>query len=123
MNIATQLMTLEDYLNDTDETGTRRELEDGELLIIPPESDRNQRIASFLFAYFLQLGIPFDRVRIGTEIAVSGTRATVRLPDLMVLSEELVEALKGASRSTVLLDMPPPELVVEVVSPGKANED
>lgn len=123
MNIATQLMTLEDYLNDTDETDTRRELEDGELLIIPPESDRNQRIASFLFAYFLQLGIPFDRVRIGTEIAVSGTRATVRLPDLMVLSEELAGALKEASRSTVILDMPPPELVVEVVSPGKANED
>jgi Uma2 family endonuclease len=41
----------------------------------------------------------------------------------MVLSEELATALKGASRSTVTIDMPPPQLVVEVVSPGKENAD
>lgn len=54
---------------------------------------------------------------------VSGTRATVRLPDLMVLSPELKIALQGAIRSTVTIDMPPPQLVVEIVSPGKSNED
>ncbi|NEQ28382.1 MAG: Uma2 family endonuclease, partial [Microcoleus sp. SIO2G3] len=41
---------------------------------------------------------------------------SVRVPDLVVFSEEGVTALEGASRSLVLLDMPPPLLVVEVVS-------
>jgi len=123
MSGATQPMTLEDYLNYDDGTDTRYELEDGELLVMLPESDLNRRIASFLFAYFLRLGIPYYRLSIGTEIAVSDARATVRKPDLMVLSEELVQAMEGASRSTVMLDMPPPQLIIEVVSPGKKNED
>ena len=58
-----------------------------------------------------------------TEIVVSGSRATTRLPDLMVLSEELATAMEGASRSTVMMDMPPPMLVVEVVSPNQENRD
>jgi Uma2 family endonuclease len=41
----------------------------------------------------------------------------------MVLSEELAEALEGSSRSTVTIDMPPPLLVVEVVSPRQENRD
>jgi Uma2 family endonuclease len=118
-----QMMSLEDYFNYDDDTDTRYELEDGELLIMPPESDLNLRIASFLFAYFFQIEIPFYRLRIGTEIVVTGTRATVRLPDLMVLTEELAIALESAIRSTVMMDMPPPQLVVEVVSPGKKNAD
>ncbi|MGH2414734.1 MAG: Uma2 family endonuclease [Microcystaceae cyanobacterium] len=123
MVIAPQIMSLEDYFNYDDDTDSRYELEDGELSVIPPESDLNLRIASFLLVYFAQQGIPFYRLRIGTEIVVSGTRATVRLPDLMVLTEELAIALESASRSTVTMDMPPPQLVVEVVSPGKKNKD
>ncbi|GBF82204.1 Uma2 family endonuclease [Aphanothece sacrum] len=123
MVIATQRMSLEDYFNYDDDTDTRYELEDGELLIMPPESDRNLRIASFLLVYFAQHGIPFYRLRIGTEIVVSGTKTTVRLPDLMVLTEELAIALQSATRSTVTIDMPPPQLIVEVVSPGKKNID
>lgn len=90
---------------------------------MPPESELNRRIATFLFACFLQKGIPPYRLTQKTEIVVSGSRATTRFPDLMVLSEELATALKGASRSTVMIDMPPPELVVEVVSPGKESID
>ncbi|ACK64109.1 protein of unknown function DUF820 [Rippkaea orientalis PCC 8801] len=123
MVIAPQLMSLEDYFNYDDDTETRYELEDGELLIMPPESDLSLRIASFLFAYFIQLGIPSYRLRIGTEIVVTGTKATVRLPDLMVLTEDLAIALQSATRSTVTIDMPPPQLVLEVVSPGKQNKD
>lgn len=122
MVIAPQIMSLEDYFNYEDETGNRYELENGELLTMPPESDLNLRIASFLFAYFAIQGIPSYRLRIGTEIVVTGSKATVRLPDLMVLSEELVIALQSASRSTITMDMPPPQLVIEVVSPGKKIE-
>lgn len=123
MTNTSQSLTLQEYLNFDDHTETRYELVSGKLITMPPESDRNQRIVSLLFAYFLQLGMPSYRVRIGAEIVVSGTRATVRLPDLMVLSPELKIALQGAIRSTVTIDMPPPQLVVEIVSPGKSNED
>jgi Uma2 family endonuclease len=116
-------MTLEEYLNYDDGTDTRYELVNGELVVMPPESDLNQRITTFLLICFSQQGIPPYRLRIGAEIVVSGSRATTRLPDLMVLSEELATALEGARRSTVTIDMPPPQLVVEVVSPGKENSD
>ena len=123
MTIASQKMTLADYLNYDDGSDTRYELENGELQVMPPESELNRRIAMFLLVYFAQQGLPSSRLTLKTEVVVSGTRATVRLPDLMVLSEELAIALEGASRSTVLLDMPPPQLVIEVVSPGKENQD
>ncbi|NEP62655.1 MAG: Uma2 family endonuclease, partial [Symploca sp. SIO2G7] len=58
-----------------------------------------------------------------TEVAVSGARASVRIPDLMILSAELALALEGASRSIVLMEMPPPLLVVEVVSPNQEKRD
>ncbi|OUC13368.1 MAG: hypothetical protein B0A82_17965 [Alkalinema sp. CACIAM 70d] len=123
MTIATQKMTLAEFLAFDDGTETRYELENGELIAMPAESDLNQRIASFLFALFLGLGIPSYRLRLGLEIAASSARASVRLPDLTVLSEEGAIALEGASRSIVLMDMPPPLLVVEVVSEGQENRD
>ncbi|NJN75208.1 MAG: Uma2 family endonuclease [Synechococcaceae cyanobacterium RL_1_2] len=116
-------MTIEEFLAYQPDDDTCYELENGELREMPPECDLNQRIASFLFAYFLQLGIPFYCLRIGLEVAVTGSKASVRVPDLTVLSDESALALEGASRSTITLDMPPPELVIEVVSPGKENID
>jgi Uma2 family endonuclease len=121
MTVAATSMSLEDFFTYTQDFDTLYELENGEPIAMPPESDLNLRIASFLFAYFLQQDIPSDRLRMKTEIAVSGSRVTVRLPDLMVLSEESAIALAEATRSTITMDMPPPRLVVEVVSPGKKN--
>ena len=123
MTIAPQKMTLEEYLSYDDGTDTQYELVNGELVVVPPESELNRRIATFLFVYFSQQGIPSHRLTMKTEIVLTGSRGTTRLPDLMVLSEELATALEGASRSTITIDMPPPQLVVEVVSPGKENAD
>ena len=39
----------------------------------------------------------------------------------MLLSEELAAVLNVTSRGTITLDMPPPDLIVEVVSPGVTN--
>ncbi|OKH19439.1 hypothetical protein NIES208_02705 [[Limnothrix rosea] IAM M-220] len=114
-------MTLEEYLAYQPEDDAIYELENGELREMPPESDLNQRIATFLLIYFAQLGIPSYCLRIGAEIAVTGSKVSVRVPDLMVLSEEAAIALEGATRATIMLDMPKPELLVEVVSPGKEN--
>lgn len=57
MTITSLKMTLEEYLNYDNGTDTQYELVNGELKIVPPESELNRRIASFLFAYFLQQGI------------------------------------------------------------------
>ncbi len=123
MTISTQPMTLEDYLAYDDGTDNRYELVNGELVAMPSESDLNQRIAMFLLTYFLRSGIPHYDLRIGLEIAVSGVLATVRLPDLVVLSEAALASLEGASRSIITHDMPPPRLVVEVVSPNQESRD
>lgn len=123
MSVAAKPMTLEDYLNYDDGTETRYELVNGELIAMPTESDLSNRIASFLFACFLQSGIPYYCLRMGAQIAVSGARATAREPDLLVLSEETAAALEGATHCLVTHDMPPPLLVVEVVSPKQENRD
>lgn len=115
-------LTLSEYFAYTEDKEQAYELEAGSLQRMPPESDLNLRIVSFLIVWFFQQGISPSRLRVGTEIVV-GSRGTVRIPDLMVLSEALETALTGASRSTVSPEMPPPDLVVEVVSPGQKNRD
>jgi Uma2 family endonuclease len=114
--------TLEEYLAHDDGEETRCELVDGELVEMPPETDRNNLIALYLLTEFLKL-IPIRLIRHkDIEIVVTGNRARVRLPDLLVLTEELVTAL-GGKRATITQEMPAPALAVEVVSPGKVNED
>jgi Uma2 family endonuclease len=118
----TTQLTLEEYLAYDDGTDNRYELEDGKLVIMPPESDRNNLIALCLLAEFLKL-VPIQLIRHkDTEIVVTGNRTRVRMPDLMILTEELLAAI-GGRRATITPDMPSPVLVVEVVSPGKVNED
>lgn len=121
--IAIEKMTLEEFLAYDDGTDKLYELENGELIDIPSESEVNRRVAMFLLAHFLQLGIPAYRLTMKTEVAVSGSRVSVRVPDLLVLSEELATEMDGATRSIVLMDMPPPLLVVEVVSPNQEKRD
>ncbi|MGF1932785.1 MAG: Uma2 family endonuclease [Nostoc sp. ChiQUE02] len=115
-------LTLEEYLKYDDGTDSHYELVAGELVAMPPESPKNVQISLFLLVTFLKF-VPFNRLSNKVEIVVAGSRATTRIPDLVVLTDELATALEGATRSTITLDMPPPALVVEVVSPGKANED
>ncbi len=123
MTVTTKPMTIEEYLTYDDGSDTRYELVNGELIAMPTESDLNNRIASFLFAIFLQSGVSYYCLRMGAQIAVSGARATAREPDLMVLSEETAAALEGATHCLITQDMPPPLLVVEVVSPKQETRD
>ena len=123
MTVATKLMTLAEYLNYDDGTDTIYELVNGELVPMPAESYQNQQIAMFLLAYLLQSGISSRLLKMKVEIAVIGGRATVRVPDLMILSEELELELRETNRATILLDMPPPNLVLEVVSPKQDKRD
>ncbi len=123
MTVATQKMTLEEFLAYDDGTENLYELENGELISMPSESEINRRIAMFLLVYLSQLGIPAYRLTMKTEVAVSGSRVSVRVPDLLLLSEELATELEGATRSIVMMDMAPPLLAVEVVSPKQEKRD
>jgi Uma2 family endonuclease len=120
--VSGQRMTLEEYLNYDDGTDTRYELVNGELAKMPSESDLNNLIAIALLFAFGQFVSP-KLLRRGTEIVISGYRSTIRIPDLMVLTEDTAAVLNGASRSLITVDMPPPALVVEVVSPGIEGKD
>ncbi|NJR51719.1 MAG: Uma2 family endonuclease [Leptolyngbyaceae cyanobacterium CSU_1_3] len=117
MTTTTRRMTLEEYLDYDDGTDTRYELVNGELAEVPSESDLTM-ILLFVIGQFVNPKL----LRRGTEIVVNGYRTTTRIPDLMVLTEDLAAALSGSKRSIVMPDMPPPALVVEIVSPGTANE-
>ena len=120
-----------EYLAYDDGTDTRYELVDGELVEMSTESRVNaamaqpllRRIARFLL-FELAKHIPIERLAYkDTEVEVSGRRATCRLPDLLVHSVESYDAFKGVKQAVILRDMPPPDLVVEVVSPGTENRN
>ena len=122
MTTTTSLLTLEAYLAYDDGTDNRYELVDGKLVTMPPESDRHNLIALYLLSELMKL-VDLKLIRHkDTEIVVTGNRTRVRIPDLMILTEELLAAI-GGRRATITADMPSPTLVIEVVSPGKANED
>ena len=116
-----QTMTLEEFFSYDDGTDAMYELEDGELILMTAESEINRRIAMFILACFLQQGIPAYRLSMKTEIVTTGSR--IRVPALVVFSEELAIAMEGAKRSTVMSEMPAPLLVVEVVSPNQSSRD
>ncbi|MBW4518562.1 MAG: Uma2 family endonuclease [Scytolyngbya sp. HA4215-MV1] len=108
-------LTLNEYLAYDDGTDSCYELIDGELVEIPPETDRNNLISLYFLAEFLKF-FPLRLIRHkDTEIVVTGNRLRVRLPDLMILADELFAAI-GGKRAAVTQDMPSPMLVVEVVS-------
>ena len=114
--------TFEDYLAYDDGTDTRYELENGVLVAMPPESDENIGIARKLFLELIK-HFPAELVVWGTEIEVTGRRATGRIPDLLVHTEESKAAIAHETRATITRDMPPPALVVEAVSPGQVNRE
>ncbi|MGD1861231.1 MAG: Uma2 family endonuclease [Leptolyngbyaceae cyanobacterium] len=118
-----QLMSMEDYLAYDDGTDTRYELEHGTLIEMPVESTINALIARFLL-FELAKYFPIQRIAAkDTEIEVSGSRATCRLPDLLVHSEASYAALAEEKQSVLRHGMPAPSLIIEVVSSGKANRD
>ncbi|WP_319418759.1 Uma2 family endonuclease [Pleurocapsa sp. FMAR1] len=123
MTTATDKLTLEEYFNYENSEEQHWELSAGNLIQMPPESPQNAEIAIKLLLIFAQFVAPGLLRCKDTEIVVSGSRTTVRLPDLMVLTAELADALRSFGRSTIMSDMSPPALVVEVVSPGKVNQD
>lgn len=114
--------TIEEYLNYDDGTDTRYELVNGALVEMGAENDINQEIPFFLVSVLLQF-VPYYLIRRGTEIVVNSQTATCRVPDLILLNEATRDAMVQDERSAITNQMPPPPLVVEVVSPGETGSD
>ncbi|NJN39374.1 MAG: Uma2 family endonuclease [Acaryochloridaceae cyanobacterium CSU_3_4] len=115
-----RFLSFEDYLAYDDGSEKWYELFNGELIEVPPESGENVQIANRLFLQFsLLLGT--DRVRgQGLELEVWGEPKN-RYPDLTILRSEPIQQLQ--KRNTIRLEMSPPILVAEVVSPDELQRE
>ncbi len=120
--------SFEGYLaySDTVELEGCYELINGELVELPPESELNNWIADNLkFLLTMARIVPRRLIKIhACEIQVpvlQPSDAANRFPDLVVLRPEHLQLTQR--RLTITLNMPPPRLIAEVVSPGKTNRD
>ncbi len=119
----TKYLTLEEFYAYDDGTDNRYELVDGELVEMPPEAPENSDVARELLIRLARF-IPTRLLSYKeTMLEVSSRRARVRIPDLMILGNECRSALSGKKQGTITQDMPPPLVVIEVVSPGKENNN
>ncbi|MDX2228011.1 MAG: Uma2 family endonuclease [Leptolyngbyaceae cyanobacterium bins.349] len=128
MTQATGKLSFEDYAELDAETWAQQELPEGrceyvdagELKPLPSESELNDFIARYLLFVLASSGVvPLRLIAIHTcEIEVPGKPKT-RFPDLVILQEEHLALTK--KRLLIRLDMPAPQLVAEVVSPGDAS--
>jgi Uma2 family endonuclease len=115
-----RFLSFEEYLSYDDGTDNLYELFNGELIEVPPESGENVEIANFLFSIFLSI-VGYRRVRgHGLELEVRGEPRN-RYPDLTIIRDEHIQLLKR--RNTIRLHMAPPQLVIEIVSPGELQRD
>jgi Uma2 family endonuclease len=115
---APQFKSFEEYLaaDPADLPEGRYEYWDGVLIEVMPESLFNDGLANHLMILLVGAGISLDLIRPGrVEVVVPG-RPRTRFPDLTILEE--AHLTLSARRATITLDMPSPQLVAEVVSPG-----
>jgi Uma2 family endonuclease len=120
MQTRTRFSTFDEYLSYDDGTDKLYELFNGELVEVSPESGWNTGIAVFLL---FQIGAIVGHLRArphGLELEVRGEPRN-RYPNLTIIREEHILLLE--KRNTIRLSMPPPILVVEVVSPGDIQCD
>ena len=118
----TRFASFEAYLtaDPSDLPEGRYEYWDGELVEVMAESSFNDALANYLYLLMVQAGIYHKLIRPHScEVEVIGKPKT-RFPDLTVLDD--VHLVLMDKNTRVTRDMPPPRLVVEVVSPGAESK-
>ncbi|MBD2776603.1 Uma2 family endonuclease [Iningainema tapete] len=128
MTQAARRLTFEEYLaleDKSDLPEERCEFVDGEL-VLPPESEVSDFIARYLLFVLASSGVVSLRlITIHTcELQVPMLKPKTpqnQYPDLVILREEHLALTKA--RLTITMDMLPPTLVVEVVSPGETARE
>jgi len=128
MAIATQRLTLEEYLAYGDGSDTRYELVNGELRPISLGTGRHgaiiKRLERFLDSEIERQQQPWIAVAgtVGLQSPRGEAWDTVRIPDVTVLTLEQWETLQDRE-AVIRLHEPPPLLVVEVVSESTKSTD
>lgn len=89
---------------------------------VSPEVTRNIRIGKALARRFEDADPGVVAYTNSISVEVERSQKEERIPDVLVISEEGDRLLDDAP-GIVTLDMPPPILVVEVVSPSSMKED
>ncbi|MGJ3246069.1 MAG: Uma2 family endonuclease [Elainellaceae cyanobacterium] len=128
MSIATQRLTLEEYLAYDDGSDRRYELVNGELLPMSLGTGRHGAIIKRLERIFddeiERLQQPW--IALAGTVGLQSPRGeawdTVRIPDVTVLTLEQWEALQERE-AVIRLNESPPLLVVEVVSESTKSTD
>jgi Uma2 family endonuclease len=118
-----QFKSFEEYLaaDPPDLPEGRFEYWDGELVSVMAESGLNDDIANYLYFLLVSAGIWAKLVKPHScEVEVIG-RPRNRFPDLAILDEAHVPLIE--KRNTITRKMPPPRLLVEVVSPGDEDSE
>jgi Uma2 family endonuclease len=115
-----QLKTFDDFLTHAETADGYYELTYGKLVEMPPESYDNLRRALRLYDAFKTL-VDIEQVcPQGLALAMPGQPKN-RYSDLTVLRPEHPEQMRSLGQPAITLEMAPPLLVVEVVSPGAEN--
>jgi Uma2 family endonuclease len=109
-----------DYLAFDNGSDSRYELTYGDLIEVPPESDENVLISRAIDRALSEI-VGFRRVRTHQLAIELLGQPKNRFPDLTVLQPEHLDQLQSLGKSAITLEMAPPLLVVEVVSPGSDN--
>ncbi|MEB3336199.1 MAG: Uma2 family endonuclease [Leptolyngbyaceae bacterium] len=128
MTVATQYLTLEEYLTYDDGTDTRYELVNGERVAMTQPKGQHGAIAEFLNDEFRAESKRQDQPWTSKQMTVAiqsprgGRWDTARIPDVMVLTLEQWRGLRN-QETIIRLNDPPPLLVVEVVSESTKNTD
>lgn len=117
-----KIYSFEEYLNYQDGTDNQYELVNGELKIMPVASGFHALILVFIYDIFRA---EINRIKkqwkvMPGTVGVRTAENKSRIPDLVILSENQAQEIR--KMPTAVLESPP-LLVVEIVSPGNADDD
>lgn len=128
MTLATQPLSLDEYLRYDDSTDTRYELVNGELIAMAQPTGQHGAIAEFLNDAFRaeikrqQRDWTAKQMTVAIQSPRGGRWDTARIPDVMVLPLSQWRELRD-QEAIIRLSDAPPLLVVEVVSESTRTID
>jgi Uma2 family endonuclease len=128
MTVATQKLTVAEYLQYDDGTDTTYELVDGDLIPMSLGTGKHGAVSKFLERTFddesirMETSLTAQKFAVGIRSPRGGRWETCRVPDVVVLP--IAQWQNLANREAIVeLNEPPPLLVVEVVSESTQTTD
>jgi Uma2 family endonuclease len=112
------LLTLEEFIELPEDNSRRYELQEGVLIVSPRANYLHLRVARSLMNMLNeQLPPEWEAVADGEVVTRPGFPANVRVPDIVIVGEEIISAAVPRVTSDEVL------LAVEIISPGSKQTD